>query len=31
MGAGWFFKLRLANPSEVDALLDEAAYMALLG
>ena len=30
MGAGWFFKLRLANPSEVDALLDEAAYKALL-
>jgi glycine cleavage system H protein len=31
MGAGWFFKLRLANPSEVDALMDEAAYKALLG
>ena len=30
MGAGWFFKLRLANPSEVDALLDEAAYKELL-
>lgn len=30
MGAGWFFKLKLANPSEVDALMDEAAYKALL-
>ncbi|TSE18209.1 Glycine cleavage system H protein [Tepidimonas alkaliphilus] len=26
MGAGWFFKLRLANPAELDGLLDEAAY-----
>ena len=25
-GAGWFFKLRLANPSELDGLMDEAAY-----
>ena len=31
MGAGWFFKLRLTNPSEVVALMDEAAYKALLG
>ena len=31
MGAGWFFKLKLANPSEVEALMDEAAYKALLG
>jgi glycine cleavage system H protein len=30
MGAGWFFKLKLANFSEVDALLDEAAYKELL-
>ena len=30
-GAGWFFKLKLANLSEVDALMDEAAYKALLG
>lgn len=30
MGAGWFFKLKLANPSEVDALMDEADYKALL-
>ena len=26
LGKGWFFKVRLANPSEVDALLDETAY-----
>lgn len=25
-GAGWFFKIRLSNPSELDALMDEAAY-----
>ena len=30
MGAGWFFKLKIANASEVDALMDEAAYKALL-
>ena len=23
---GWFFKLRLANPAELDGLMDEAAY-----
>jgi glycine cleavage system H protein len=26
MGEGWFFKLRLADPGELDALMDEAAY-----
>jgi glycine cleavage system H protein len=26
MGDGWFVKLRLADPAELDALLDEAAY-----
>ena len=31
MGAGWFFKLKIANPSELDALMGEAAYKALLG
>jgi glycine cleavage system H protein len=31
MGAGWFFKLKVANASDVDALMDEAAYKALLG
>lgn len=30
-GAGWFFKLRLANLSDADALLDEAAYRTLVG
>ncbi|MGO4436453.1 glycine cleavage system protein GcvH [Rhizobium sp. RAF56] len=28
-GAGWFFKLKLKNISDVDALLDEAAYKEL--
>ena len=27
-GEGWFFKLKLANPKELDALMDEAAYKA---
>ncbi|WP_334134057.1 glycine cleavage system protein GcvH [Tepidimonas sp.] len=26
LGAGWFFKVRLSQPSELDTLLDEAAY-----
>ncbi|MCX7692629.1 glycine cleavage system protein GcvH [Tepidimonas taiwanensis] len=26
LGAGWFFKVRLANPAELEALLDETAY-----
>jgi glycine cleavage system H protein len=25
-GEGWFLKIRLANPGEIDALMDEAAY-----
>jgi glycine cleavage system H protein len=25
-GEGWFFKLKLANPGEVESLMDEAAY-----
>jgi len=25
-GEGWFFKLTLSNPAEVEALMDEAAY-----
>lgn len=30
MGAGWFYKLKLADRAEIDALLDEAAYKELL-
>ena len=30
LGAGWFFKIKLTNPSELDALLDEATYAALV-
>jgi glycine cleavage system H protein len=26
LGAGWFFKVKLSNPSQFDALLDETAY-----
>lgn len=29
-GAGWFFKLKLANAADADGLLDEAAYNALI-
>ncbi len=31
MGEGWFFKLKLADPSAADALMDEGAYKALVG
>lgn len=30
-GKAWFFKLKLADPSSADALLDEAAYKELVG
>src|SRR6478735_8140667 len=26
MGKGWFFKVKLGNPSELDELMDQAAY-----
>jgi glycine cleavage system H protein len=29
-GAGWFFKLTLSDPSELDGLMNEAAYKALV-
>ena len=28
MGAGWFFKVKLSDASQLDALMDEAAYKA---
>lgn len=31
MGEGWFFKLKLSDPAELDGLMDEAAYQAHLG
>jgi glycine cleavage system H protein len=30
LGKGWLFRIRIANPSEADALMDEAAYAAFL-
>lgn len=30
-GQGWFFKLKLDDPSELDGLMDEAAYRDFLG
>jgi len=30
LGQGWFFRIRLKSPAELDGLLDEAAYTALL-
>jgi glycine cleavage system H protein len=31
LGNGWFFKLKIADPSEIDALIDEAAYNTQIG
>lgn len=31
LGAGWFFKVKLSNPSQLDALLDETAYKTFTG
>jgi glycine cleavage system H protein len=30
MGAGWFFKLKLANPADADGLMDEDAYVRMI-
>ncbi|MBB3711966.1 glycine cleavage system H protein [Limimaricola variabilis] len=30
-GAGWFFKIRPSDPSQMDDCMDEAAYTALIG
>lgn len=30
MDAGWFFKMRLSDPGQLDALMDEAAYQAFV-
>ena len=30
MGKGWFFKIKLSNKSELDGLMDEAAYQAFV-
>ena len=30
-GEGWFFKIRLDNPGELDGLMDDAAYREFLG
>ncbi len=30
LGAGWLFKLRLSNPAQADALMDEDAYNQML-
>lgn len=29
-GKGWFFKVKISDPSELDGLMDEAAYQAFL-
>ena len=31
MGKGWLFKLRIADSSEIETLMDEAAYRSLIG
>ena len=30
-GAGWIIKVKVSNPSEIDALMDAAAYKAFIG
>jgi glycine cleavage system H protein len=30
-GKGWFLKIKLADPSELDGLMDEAAYRTMIG
>lgn len=30
LGKGWFFKMKASNPADLDELLDEAAYKALI-
>ena len=29
LGAGWFFKIKLANPADLDALMDETSYASI--
>ena len=31
LGAGWFFKMKLSDPAAAEALMDEAAYKAMVG
>jgi glycine cleavage system H protein len=31
MGKGWLFKMKIADASEIETLLDEAAYQSLIG
>ena len=31
LGKGWFIKIKLSNPAELDALMDDAAYKAHIG
>ncbi|WP_299703929.1 glycine cleavage system protein GcvH [uncultured Tateyamaria sp.] len=31
LGAGWFFKIKPSDASQIDTLMDEAAYNALIG
>jgi glycine cleavage system H protein len=31
LGGGWFFKLKIFDPSEIDSLVDEEAYNAQIG
>jgi len=31
LGEGWFFKIKASDPSQLDGLMDEAAYNALIG
>lgn len=30
IGAGWFFKMKASDPSQMDDMMDEASYMAMI-
>jgi len=30
MGKGWFFKIKISDPSQLEPLLDEKAYQAMI-
>jgi len=31
MGKGWFFKMKISDPSQIETLMDESAYQSLVG
>jgi glycine cleavage system H lipoate-binding protein len=31
MGKGWFFKIKISDPSQIESLLSESSYRQLIG